>query len=282
MIEFNRDNAEKINSLCAPLKDHFGITAFGYLLAFDDGQYILISNNDSYLEAVAGNDCCFRSEYFAKQAELFCRYESCLDIWPDQIQDEAIELYRGRGLYNGFSIAQEAGGAVEGCWFSNGESHSHIKEFYRKHYTVLEDFITRFRTIGGSLTDPTGPAKLGISPHLKKTYPKIENIFKNTTPWERKIIEFNGSMDNLVKQGIYETGRRYALTMREIECLSYLTTGKTAKEIARLINVAPRTVEAHISNIRFKTGCHTKRDLNQWFEETFRPFLGVKKMNGLM
>nr|MBP6985187.1 hypothetical protein [Alphaproteobacteria bacterium] len=107
MIEFNRDNADKINSLCAPLKDHFGITAFGYLRAFDDGQYILISNNDSYLEAVAGNDCCFRSEYFAKQAELFCRYESCLDIWPDQIQDEAIELYRGRGLYNGFSIAQE-------------------------------------------------------------------------------------------------------------------------------------------------------------------------------
>ncbi|MBP6985443.1 MAG: helix-turn-helix transcriptional regulator [Alphaproteobacteria bacterium] len=81
-------------------------------------------------------------------------------------------------------------------------------------------------------------------------------------------------MDNLVKQGIYETGRRYALTMREIECLSYLTTGKSAKEIARLINISPRTVETHISNIRLKTRCQTKTEMTVWFKETFKPFLG--------
>lgn len=252
VVQFNRDNADKINALCAPLKMHFGITAFGYLRTFDDGRYLFLTNNDAFLEAVAVKDGCFKTEYFNKQTELFCKYESCMDIWPDELKDESIELYRARGFHNGFSIVKELEGSVECTWYSNAKENSAIKEFYRKHHNVLDDFMTHFRTIGGELTDPRCPANLGVSPYLKQSYPLIEKIFKQTTPWERKILDFNDSLKCLTKNKILELGRKNSLTLRELECLSYFTTGKTAKEIARILEVAPAPLKLTLTTSESK------------------------------
>jgi DNA-binding CsgD family transcriptional regulator len=42
------------------------------------------------------------------------------------------------------------------------------------------------------------------------------------------------------------------LTYREIECTRLVVMGSTAKEIARNLNIAPKTVEVYLSNIRQK------------------------------
>ncbi len=50
-------------------------------------------------------------------------------------------------------------------------------------------------------------------------------------------------------------------TPRELACLKYLSTGQTAKQIARSMLISPRTVEAHIENMKIKLGCHTRLEL---------------------
>ena len=42
------------------------------------------------------------------------------------------------------------------------------------------------------------------------------------------------------------------LTGREIEIIKYSACGHTAKEIARMLNLEPRTIEIYVSNIRRK------------------------------
>jgi LuxR family transcriptional regulator of spore coat protein len=42
------------------------------------------------------------------------------------------------------------------------------------------------------------------------------------------------------------------LTQREQEILEYVADGWSAKQVARLTQLAPRTVERHIENIRIK------------------------------
>ncbi len=42
------------------------------------------------------------------------------------------------------------------------------------------------------------------------------------------------------------------LTHREIEILEYVTQGLSAKEVARCIDISPRTVDRHIENVRLK------------------------------
>lgn len=42
------------------------------------------------------------------------------------------------------------------------------------------------------------------------------------------------------------------LTRREKEILEYVTLGLSAKEVARHIDISPRTVERHVENVRLK------------------------------
>ncbi|OGT62503.1 MAG: hypothetical protein A3E85_00640 [Gammaproteobacteria bacterium RIFCSPHIGHO2_12_FULL_45_12] len=42
------------------------------------------------------------------------------------------------------------------------------------------------------------------------------------------------------------------LSCREIEVMNYIAKGNTAKEIARLVSLEPRTIEAYMTNARKK------------------------------
>lgn len=44
------------------------------------------------------------------------------------------------------------------------------------------------------------------------------------------------------------------LSMREIEIIHHIAYGLTAKEIARVVGLEPRTIEAYMGNIRKKLG----------------------------
>lgn len=50
----------------------------------------------------------------------------------------------------------------------------------------------------------------------------------------------------------YSLASAPTLTRREIEILEYVTEGLSAKEVARCINISPRTVDRHIENVRLK------------------------------
>lgn len=43
------------------------------------------------------------------------------------------------------------------------------------------------------------------------------------------------------------------LTMRELEVLKAVALGQSAKEIAKVLGIAPRTVERHLDHVRLKT-----------------------------
>lgn len=71
---------------------------------------------------------------------------------------------------------------------------------------------------------------------------------------------FHGrSSDNIYK--IAPNNLPYNLTKKEHECLFLLVRGKTASEIALMLNVSKRTIETHIENIKNKFGCTKKSEL---------------------
>lgn len=50
-------------------------------------------------------------------------------------------------------------------------------------------------------------------------------------------------------------------TNRELDCARLLMTGRKIKEIARAIQLSPRTVETHINNLKIKLNCRDKVEL---------------------
>lgn len=51
------------------------------------------------------------------------------------------------------------------------------------------------------------------------------------------------------------------LTQRQKEIIYHMVRGKTAKEIAVILNVSPRTIEHHIENIKIRTNSDSKSEL---------------------
>ncbi len=58
-----------------------------------------------------------------------------------------------------------------------------------------------------------------------------------------------------------ENAYSMGLTKRQTECLFYLFEGHTAKEIAKIIKISPRTVEGYIETMRNKLNCTTLSEL---------------------
>ena len=70
-------------------------------------------------------------------------------------------------------------------------------------------------------------------------------------------------------------GNKVSLSSREIEILSIICRGYTAKSTAEKLDISIRTVQHHINNIKQKTDTHHRTDLAKLYESCFY----VNKLN---
>lgn len=69
---------------------------------------------------------------------------------------------------------------------------------------------------------------------------------------------------NTKKNVVFALGKEIKnvqLSARQKQCLFFLVYGKSAKAIAKILKVSPRTIETHIEILKVKFQCHTKSEL---------------------
>lgn len=54
---------------------------------------------------------------------------------------------------------------------------------------------------------------------------------------------------------IGEPSEEHYITYRELQCFKWLVKGKTADEIAMILDISKRTVDVHCNNIKRKLDC---------------------------
>ncbi len=104
---------------------------------------------------------------------------------------------------------------------------------------------------------------IGVAINLSNTIlpESTTKNFTDTVPQKDAIIK------KVFKQ--LEVGRYYLptsfkdvyLTQRQLDCVTALLEGKSAKEIGRSLNLSHRTIEFYISKIKIKFSCHTTTEL---------------------
>lgn len=62
-------------------------------------------------------------------------------------------------------------------------------------------------------------------------------------------------------QLIDRDGRKVSVPGREMQCLCLRGRGRTAKEIAAILQISPRTVETYFEKSKVRLSCHTRREI---------------------
>lgn len=93
---------------------------------------------------------------------------------------------------------------------------------------------------------------------------KLIGVFGISIPLHNDDICFSCGTEksklNLNPEGMREVGNK-KISKREKECMHYLSQGMTAKKIASILMLSPRTIEFYIENIKKKFNCKNRTEL---------------------
>lgn len=106
--------------------------------------------------------------------------------------------------------------------------------------------------------------------HFKEKIYQDKNLYKAfSMRYKRKIIhetalESDNSATIKFPVKKYYLGGQFgnvAFSKREAECLKHLYQGKTAKQIAKILQLSPRTIETHLTHIKLKSQSSTLHEV---------------------
>lgn len=183
-------------------------------------------------------------------------------IWPNQyskdIKDPLFEILYKFNVWNGFTISKYTDDYVETWSFATDKTSESTTQFYINNLPLFDRFITYFKKCTSEFTKEINDEKLAV----------FQNPFNlncvSSEGLSNKILNDVLSAKNNIKmfKFLCENSRISTLSNREIECLFYISSGKTMKNIAKVMSISPRTVEMHINAIKRKTNINYKADLS--------------------
>lgn len=234
-------NASDMQTICQPLVDFFQIKTCSYLKIYPDMSRIHLDYNREW------------TNYFYRNLNKFIHNDklteshhwepgfSTLYALDDPCCAHAAQFDIGDGLV----IANQLPDSTELMFIES--SYSRPGDCVRNmlsHVDLLQKFIHYFRDKAKPLIQQAEKKPIMI-PDLHLT----EQPKKSFTLTQDKKLQFV----NLLKD--------YSITKRECECLELLAQGLTSKEIARELNIHPKTVDNHIENVKNKFNARNRIDL---------------------
>lgn len=248
-LQFNEECAPIVDALCAPLFMNFGITHFGCIRIFKNGQLLRIANNKEwtrkYFECEFYNDL---DIYSMDQVPLNkCHYVPLIGA-PFNAHCKALCLEFN--IWN-FMLVYERFSTYGDFWFFGTTKENHqIINFYLNNKDLLSHFTFYFKDKANDLFNLNNSSKL-ISTKIAPL--KGEGKLLNCIEKIEEEINSNYFLDKR------HNGK--SLSKRESECLFFFSQGRTMKETAERMELSPRTVETHINNMKHKFNCHTRGEL---------------------
>jgi len=244
----------QIEDFCAPLKKYFGIDFFSYMQVYDNGDYLLLSNNHNF--AVDYFKLEFGEMFIKDQISSNMNYK--LFLWPKYPNGKMMNTYSSHGIWHGLTFVDIEDGYSEGVSFLANKENYNIISYYLKYSNILSLFIKEFKK----------KFSYEIYNNAVNSLAKFKSVgkFNINEPKYPDTKNFLGEIGYIA--GEFEiNGNPIRITQSSFECLELLSQGNSLKQIAQLTNRSPRTVEVLLNRIKDKTGIRFKSDLIKLFKE---------------
>jgi len=241
-LDYNAQILDSMVSSCSPFFYNSCVRSFRYFRVYEDGTYMNLSTNHEWLcervVKIANNGKAFHRPLCSSIKNEFSWY-----LWENSTTDPVMQLFKKHNIAHGITAYRRLENSVEAWSFGATNEDSFAANFYINNSAFLKAFIESF---GMHARDKIEGAVLA---HFSSPV----------------SISFDRQEEERDSEGRTNGG----LSVRELQCLRLIGTGKTCKEIARDMGISPRTVESYMNSIRVKLGTHSKSKTAEYFWEHF-------------
>jgi DNA-binding CsgD family transcriptional regulator len=192
----------------------------------------------------------------------YLKNQQKLILWPESPCSFGTNLVSKLGYGNGLIIVtEEMSDSIECCCFLSNKNNLQINEFFIKHNDVLRRFANHFKQQNFDIITNSNQCKAkykdGYGFYLSNEKENVVDIksFFSTSGIEGTAVDVNGRF-------IY-------LTDIEVQCLELIAQNFSLKKISEKLLLSQNIAEAHITNIKDKTGFYHRNDLVEIYNNAF-------------
>lgn len=228
------DMAEIVQSATDAYLKQFGIHFFQYLRCYYDGAFSLLCNELGLVRLFG---------QFDNAPLIYSSYEESIKhkqqfyfFWDESLPDLPVTLGRQKfNLYHGITIVRRDKNHYDMIAFALDTPHVNPHGFYMTILPQLEWFISQF--------EKNQAVEINF---IEKNRIYLPPIHQDTNC---KNLCFNsGRIDfDLMGNTTY-------VTLQELNCIKALAKGYTYKEVAKFLNISPKTLETYLNRVKIRTG----------------------------
>lgn len=244
--------AEEMRVISNPLKK-IGITYFGHALVDEDGKVSGLSNHAEffydYLKTQSFNIDVHCEPHINRFNHIHWDFINT-GPYAEYCRSKEHEF----NIYHLFTIVKVIGVRTHCYHFATDKPTDNMNHFYLTHIELLERFIDYYhhKLNQNKLLNQALAMHVPIqNVNLLETYPDL-TLNENCK---------NSYLNELVDPLQRNHSQLISLPDREHECAYYLIDGLSTKEIAKKLNISPRTVEVYFERLKKRFGSKNKFQL---------------------
>jgi hypothetical protein len=213
---------QDIDTICAPLKENFGITSLVYHKNYNDGSEIKLTNQPAWVEHFCQQQY-YKISGFEKHPNT---YQSCHVVWSHLSHHQPIlQEARKFNIDHGMTFIRKTSDGCEFYFLGTTPDKYYVTNHCLNHIDLIQRFFNYFK-------EKAAPIILRAEQH--KLF--IKNKFETVQTEEIGIPNINQNfkenfMQNTKIKKLY-LDQNIILSRRELDCIRLLLQGKTASEAA--------------------------------------------------
>lgn len=242
-------SANDVREICQPLFDLLKLNYFSFSRIYSNEERVRLCTNSTVTENYY-KDRWYECAAFERSPSLY--YDGYF-LWShstecklDTFKKHLRESFKIQDI---FSVIKTYENYMEVYDFATDNNGVNLGSVCFQQLGIFERFIQYFNIQASSLIHKAIKEKFKL--------PLEDGIFFSNDAsglqLDSKTKEFHKLTQPHQLSLVSEHGETL-LSERETECLVNVIKGKTAKQIAQLLNISYRTVETHITNIKNKSG----------------------------
>lgn len=255
---FNLEVGARLREICSLFINTYGITGVCYYRYYKDGKILRLGTIDEwtkkYFEYQFYNS---ESNEYPELMQLLRRDEHKI-IQVGQPIDTKTEVLYELGIWNSCGTFKKLSDSIEGFFLAGDKNNSKIIDLFLNKRELFNHILLFIKyQLKDILNDKQCLIETAVSLSGFFDSQNISGSLLNEDHLENELFE-----DTKIEKYFLNTQNGDAeLSRREYQILQSISEGKTSKEVARILNLSPRTVESFIQNTKQKLNCYSKSEL---------------------